>query len=243
MENKQKVAIMSESSQFIKSISIVFVILFTNSCQKAMQYESYYLPENLSTKPLAYLYSGTLNNKSIKRYVYQELHKDTLISYFFDSNLQINQIISERIIYNGSKIVDYKLFQNDKIIAVDILSDDQFSFNSLSDKQFIQTRLQWTDPIDSSFNRIHKARSNYRDTNIINQDKAYQAIVVPFVEYINNNKQGSLEYHTKGHEVYAVGLGFTEQVKHINQEFRLQYCLDSVIDGSSFLKKYNLQLP
>jgi len=172
---------------------------------------------------------GTIDGKPTERFVVHSKDGDTLQHIYLNSQGHKDQVILEQVFPDGIQVLKYTLLDGKDSTDASILENNIFSFVPLSHKQYLTTELQWASPADSSHNKVIKLRRFRKDTTIEFNGEKVSALIFDTSEEITNTKGNTFNYNIIGREIYAEHIGLFKELKHIENAYRLNFELKSIL--------------
>ncbi len=154
---------------------------------------------------------------------------------YFDYAFQLFQINKERVVRNGIKLVESRLFERDSSgclieVPVEVLYGNVFPFEVGPQPGVLLTRMSWRLPFDTvSTITLVRNRQFAGDTTWVFQGKTYDAVRFAVRELIDNEREGHLEYEYPGEEIYARHLGMVYFRKEVDESLTIEYRLEDIL--------------
>jgi hypothetical protein len=184
-----------------------------------------------------------------KVYVYTPVSEDTLPSYFwyffnsggylvgtkYDANLQIEQIVTEDVVRNGTKLhrlqlCEYLPSDPDRCASteVEIISSAVFPFEMLDSSSIFLNKIKWNDYSDPTIeNEITRNRHFMGFDTCVWKGNRYDCAIFGIREEIQVGSAavGYQTFRTFTEERYARGIGLVYYKKSIENTYFLEYQL------------------
>ncbi len=235
---------------FLKNtFSALLVVLFFVSCtkEKGLELSSYYYPlDELSGSGKVYCYESSLEKQDPPFYwhyqSFKEGGKTFLKGTYYDYLFRPFQYVQEEALYNGMKLVDFKLYEYDSLgqqreIKVNIEGGNVFPFLLKDSLAVLYTKLSWKSPLDTSYTTtLIRNRQYAGDTTWLWEGQTHQAVNFYVRELIDVESEGHIEKEYGGAETYLKGKGLVAFQKNISSDFRIAYKLSRILSYEEFLE-------
>ncbi|MCB9314687.1 MAG: hypothetical protein H6569_00975 [Lewinellaceae bacterium] len=210
------------------------VILF--SCDSGKRdIRAYYFPVDSLTTGQVYAYvseDGTTGDQSY--WYYQTIKSDSgtfLVGTQYDRFFEVNQIVREKIVENGSLARECFLYEPDtstgKSIAIHtaIESANLFPFQVTDSLGVFLYRIKYAPPAEpeATIYLIRNRRYLGDGPDFAFEGKAYPTIRFGIREAIGHSAEGTAEIEGEGEEWYAKGLGLVYYRKSYGTEHNIEY--------------------
>ena len=215
--------------------SIFLVFTCCLSCQSGTEasLKMYYYPVPEEGTTVAYTYRSPNNADLYYRY---ELEKEGegVLGKYFDQNDLIQLTFKEEYTPSGATLKMMRLTEYDSLmkphtVHAQIITDDIFPFHELKPTELIVYHIKWNSPIKPSRRTILlRNRRLLGDTSIVFNGEKIDAVKIDVHENIELEDNGTVEYSSKGVEIYAKGLGMVYYRKRVGDKVDLEYQLESV---------------
>lgn len=230
-------------SRFLSSFFAVAVL--GASCGEVRRdVRPYFFPlERLDREGLVYLWVPVSDSLQPPFAYYYKAERDSsgqlwFVRAYFDYAFQLFQLNKERVVRNGVKLVESRLFERDSSgrlveIPVSVEYGNVFSFELSPQPGVLLTRLSWRPPTDTA-TTITLVRNRWfaADTSWTFRGKTYDAVRFAVRELIDHMREGHFEYEYPGEEIYARGLGLVYFRKEVDEVLTIEYRLDEVLPES-----------
>jgi hypothetical protein len=206
----------------IRSFYIGILLLIMAECQSGPSTRSiknYYYPIPELLAGLVYVYEMNVNGVSLPDYWYfKTMVRDSgtyLSSTNYDDQFQINQMVLENVVENGTRAKEFLVFEQDSSSGkalqsrANLISPDIFPFevtDSLGVFLF-HVEYQLSSYPASKLYLIRNRRYLGSGPDFSFQGRSYPTIRFRVKEAIGNEQEGSAEIEGNGEEWYAKGLG------------------------------------
>lgn len=195
----------------------------------------YYYPVDELQEGLVYEYRsvGTLQLEP-EYWYFRSFFTDTatyLTGQYYNSRFYVEQFFREEYASNGSKMIDYILYEQDSSGQshpnyTKILAPNGLPFEKPDSSQIFLYKLQWND-------RTFPGRTTtlIRNRRFIGfekwewQNKKVDCAVFEVREIVETEEEGFQEIQLNGIERYAKGFGLVYYEKQLGDELLLQYSL------------------
>ncbi len=221
------------------------VVLWEASCSGGRRdLRPYFFPlEQLEQAGQVYLWMPVSDTLQPPFAYYYKVERDSngqmwFVRAYFDHALQLFQLNRERVVANGIKLVESRLFERDsggRVLEVPVRVEygNVFSFELAPRPGVLLTRISWRLPSDTATTlTLVRNRQFVADTSWTFQGKTYEAVRFAVRELIDHLREGHLEYEYAGEEVYARGLGLVYFRKEVSEELTIEYRLEEILPES-----------
>ncbi len=222
-----------------------FAMLLLSACRESTRdLRPYFFPlDELEQEGKVYIWMPVADSLQPPFVYYYKAERDSagrlwFIRAYFDYQLQPFQINREKVVANGVKLVESRLFDRDTAgrlveVPVEVEYGNVFPFEAGPRPGVLLTRMSWRLPFDTATTMtLVRNRQFAGDTTWTFGSRTYDAVRFAVRELIDNVREGHLEYEYPGEEIYARGLGMVWFRKEVDDELTIEYRLDDILPES-----------
>jgi hypothetical protein len=218
-----------------------------NSGAQKINTESFYFPYEALEEGKVYIYRGLNQNTPPWDYWFFKSFKQNgkwfLTAQHYDGEFNVDQFQLQEILSSGAFSDSYTLYETDSTgksqkILTEVEFGNLFPFKVTDSLGVYLFKISWKDPVqESKSTTLIRNRRYQKDTLYSYGGKEIPGIFFKVDEVAEFDEEGILEIEMKGRELYLKNIGLAYISKMINENFNLEYRLDTIVDMEYFLEE------